>query len=136
MLDFDAEKNHRSIGTSKESDNNVRLTESNLSVLIDSLLLYLEENPMCLTHPYPSNSQRFLAIRLDNLLKPSTEERAELRRKYHNGLARVLLKQFESDQENNATQSCSWTLANHLLNNIDAQYTDKELKTRLLNGLQ
>lgn len=91
---------------------------------------------MVLSAAMPSNSHCFLAIRLDNLLKATSAEKAELRRKYNNGLARILLRQFESDLQNDASQCCSWTLANHLLNSIDAEFTDRDLKMRLLNVLQ
>ena len=51
VLDFHAENERRNIGTSQE--NSESLGDSKMTVLIDALLLYLEENPMCLTHAYP-----------------------------------------------------------------------------------
>ena len=77
-------------------------------------------NPDSFTHPHPADHMRINKIKLPNFLRVDMKdnERAkqihEIKLKYFDGLADVMIEQYSQMMQDNNINICTWTLASNL----------------------
>jgi len=128
----------------KSSYQPAQLDHDELRTLIEQLIAYIRLNPDILVLPYPHDTKRMNVMKLPFLLRvdPSNDQSSSkynLRRHYFDQLADVLLDHFSQllrPGESSPSKFCTWTLANHLLNNLDHEYTSPDKLATLACMLQ